>query len=758
MNALILAFVVGVTWVQHWPRLPGAYEWSCLLLACVVLGWLRQRLACVLLLGVIWACCFASWRMTDVLDVSLQGRDVVVQGYILSLPQLQDGRASFDFQVTQAITGVPEKIRLNWYKPPADLAAGQAWRIVVRLKRPHGRHNPGGFDYEAWLFSNHIGATGYVRPDNKNKDVELTFNWQRGIAISRQMLSRLLDAAMPDSPQLGVIKALTIGSQDLISRQQWMLYRKTGVVHLMVISGSHISLIAGLVFVGVRRGWARWGCLRWAPQNVSALAAWLAAVFYAALAGFSVPTQRAVVMLTIGLLSVVWQRHSSALQILLLALLAVVAFDPLAVLSAGFWLSFTAVALLLIATTGRLGKLSYWRGSIGMHFVMAIGLAPLLVVFFQQVSIVSPLANLFAVPLVGLVITPAALLASVVALWSVYAAGLLLWPVGKLLQGLELMLQHMAAWPVAVISTMQPAWYAVLLALIGVLLFLVPKGFPARYLSPLFFLPLGFMPIPRPEPGQVWLTLLDVGQGLAVVLQTASHAVIFDTGAKFAEQSDMGESVVLPYCRHDGINKLDALIISHADNDHSGGAAAVLEELPVNAVFSSEAQWAEQAGATYCRAGHRWDWDGVTFSFLSPMEGSPGSENDRSCVLKVTGSRHSFLLTGDIEQNTEKQLVKNYGATLQSTIMIAPHHGSKTSSSMDFLQQVQAEWVLIPAGYMNRFGFPHQQVLQRYKSLGLKSLISGEQGAISVKTHDKTLLIEGSRRQSLKYWMQELPD
>lgn len=755
MSFVIYAFLLGVTWVQHWSRLPLNYEWLLLIASILLPGLRRYWVICAFLLGVLWACIYAGWRLSDVLSDELQGKDVQVQGYILSLPEKQENRLSFDFCLTQPQSGVPSKLRLNWYHPTSSLEAGQAWQMTVRLKQPHGRSNPGSFDYEAWLFANHIGATGYVRSNLAVKLNVPPIRFGRYIAVWRQVISNHLDAALPDSQQLGVIKALTIGSQDLISLQQWKLFRETGIVHLMVISGSHISLIAGLVFLGVRRLWARWGGLQVSPQNLAALIAWLAALFYAALAGFSIPTQRAMLMLTVGLWSIVWQRHTSPLQVLTLALLMVVGFDPLAVQSVGFWLSFIAVALLILISAGRLGNVRCWLEVLKLHFVMAIGLAPLLIVFFQQVSLVSPLANWIAVPVIGFLVTPIALLAAGLALLSSGGAALLLWPVDKVLQGLEWILQLMSSWPMASIACSQPPWYGVLFAGVGVLLLLAPKGMPGRYLSICLFLPLLFIDANKPGTGDVWLTLLDVGQGLATVVQTEHHTLVFDTGAKYSEYSDMAESVVLPFIRYQGISKLDVLMISHGDNDHSGGAATLLAEFPVASISSSISEWADQTRGKYCQAGQQWEWDGVQFTVLFPMDKRFISENDQSCVLKITGSRHSFLLTGDIEQIAEDELVKQYGAKLFSTVLIAPHHGSKTSSSHEFLQQVQPEWVLIPAGYMNRFGFPHPQVLQRYRRMSLKSFSTGDYGAISARTNGAALDIELSRQARKRYWMHE---
>lgn len=753
----VLAFIAGIAWVQQWSRLPTAWEWGCMLGLAAVLACRRCWPLWLLVAGAIWASAYAEWRLADRLADELEGKDSIVQGYIASLPQQTEERVGFDFRVTRAEFGVPSRLRLNWHYPPQAIKAGQAWEMTVRLKKPHGRGNPGGFDYEAWLFANHIGATGYVRAKPQARALDMGFFMARYLTLCRQAISDRLDNVLPNSEHLGVIKALTIGSQELISQRQWQVFRLTGIVHLMVISGSHISLIAGAVFLISRRIWARAGFLALSPQNMAALLAGLSALFYTALAGFSVPAQRALVMLTVGLWALARQRNVAVMRVLLIALLLVVSFDPLALLSVGFWLSFGAVAMLLYVSSGRLGRGAYWRRAGKAHLAMAIGLSPLLVLFFQQVSLVAPLANGVAVPIIGVLATPLSLLAAGVAFVSPELAHWLLWPVERLLQGLWWFLQQMAAWPYAGLSTPAPAWYGVLFGILAVLLLLAPKGMPGRYLSLFLLLPLFFVRTDKPRHGEIWLTLLDVGQGLAAVLQTERHALVFDTGAKFSQQADMGESVVLPFLRHRGIAKLDGLVISHGDNDHSGGAASVLSEIPVSAIYSSVPDWAERAGGLYCKAGQHWHWDGVEFNMLSPGAEPFIGENDNSCVLQISTAKQRLLLTGDIQQDAEDWLVEQYGHALASSVLIAPHHGSKTSSSSGFLQRVRPELILIPAGYKNRFGFPHAAVLRRYEAMHIKSHGTAEAGAISLKTAGAVMDVELARQRLRKYWMNGGP-
>ena len=753
MYSAYLAFPLGVVIVQQFSRLPTLLELSLLLGVLALEVYKKSWTIVFFTIGLLWASLFAQWRLLDRLPDKYVNTDVTVAGVITSLPQQQDRRSSFDFTVSQPADNFPAKIRLNWYNPKQALKAGQAWRMSVKLKPPNGRMNPGGFDYEAWQFANHIGASGYVRPKPPPEQIELTPNIAHYFTLWRQAIADQVDAALPHGEQSGVIKALTIGDQTSITQTQWEVFRNTGATHLIVISGSHISLIAGMIYLLVRRGWAWLAVLSVSPQQVAAVAAWLAAMFYAGLAGYSIPTLRAMIMLTVTMAAIVWQRNTAPLHVLLLALTAVLLFDPFAVLSVGFWLSFIAVALLLYVSAGRLGRSNYWQEATTAQLATAIGLSPLLMVFFQQVSLISPLSNWLAVPIIGLLVTPLALAAIVLLFLAPPLAGVLLQLTDLILQGLWWLLLEMSKWPLATLYCLQPPWYAVLTAGIGVLLLLAPRGFPARYLSLCLFLPLIFVNSEKPELGSAWLTLLDVGQGLSAVVQTKDHTLVFDTGGKFSENSDMGETVVLPFLRWQGIEKLDTLMISHNDNDHSGGAASLLAEVPVANISSSAPEWAERSNGGYCRAGQQWQWDQVNFTLLSPPETAFAKENNNSCVLKIETEKFSFLLPGDIERNAENWLAEEYADKLKSTVLIAPHHGSKTSSSLEFLEQVNPELVVIPVGYLNRFGFPHKQVLERYQQLHVRWLSSADAGAISIRADAEQLQIETEREKHKHYWM-----
>lgn len=753
-----LFFLLGTVLVQQLARLPDPSILIALSFSTLILVWRQDWPLVFLLSGLIWTSLFANWQLEKQLPSSAVNQELIIEGYISSLPQKQGQRYSFDFVLTHPNQQFPDKIRLNWYQAELDLAAGQNWRLPVKLKPPHSRLNPGGFDYEAWLFANRIGANGYVRTKPAPQVLPDSFSLGRFFARFRQTIANRIDQALPDGQQIGLLKALSIGSQNSISQSQWQVFRITGVIHLIVISGSHISLIAGLVFLWVRRFWARTGILSLAPQSIAASASWLSAMVYAGLAGFNIPCLRAVLMLSITLAALVWQRHSSPFHILALALLSILIVDPLAVLTVGFWLSFAAIGLLIYLASGRLKLNHTWKSAARSQLLITLGLAPLLVMFFQQFSLIAPIANWIAVPIVGIIVVPLLLIA-VSLLFCLPALGeLLLKLCDQLLQALYWLLSQLAELPLANLNTLDPPWYVTMLALAGVLLILSPKGFPCRYLSPLFFLPIFLLETPRPEPGEVWLSLLDVGQGLATVVQTSQHTLVFDTGAKYADNSDMGDSVLLPFLHHQGLSSLDQLIISHADNDHSGGANAILTTLPVKQISSSASAWAELPNGHYCEADQSWTWDQVEFQILSPPNSHFSSENDNSCVLKISHKQQQFLLTGDIEISAEDWLVKQYGPELKSSVLIAPHHGSKTSSSLEFLQQVEPELILIPAGYLNRFKFPHPQVLKRYQQIGSNWLSTANEGAIQLKTKGSHLEIIRQRKQQQRYWMTNPAD
>jgi len=750
MTVIALAFLAGILLVQQFADLPST-NWLILCsIAASFSAYYRYHPATFFCLGILWVTLFANLNLNDRLPASLAGIDTIVTGTIADLPEITDKLVRFDFQVNAAPAQIPAKIRLSWQDFDHGFKAGQQWTFTVKLKQPHGTLNPGGFDYERWLFTEGIGATGFVRP--YPKPVLRTQAVGFSISHSRQAINDRL-SALPIQPEhIALLKALTIGFGNDLTPAQWEVFRQTGTTHLVVISGSHIALVAGLVYWLILKLWARTGVLRWSPPQVAAAVASAAGIFYAGLAGFSVPTQRAVVMLAVLMLAIIWQRPVRPFHTLALALFAVLVYDPLAILLPGFWLSYFAVAVIVYVVSGRLGKLNFWREMFHINWCTSLGLSPLLLFFFQQVSLCAPLANAFAVPVISLLLVPLALCTTLLLFIYQPLANVLMALLDSLLHYLMLALSWFAQLPLATINHPQPSWLALILALIGLAWLLAPRGMPARYLGLVMLLPLLFPVTQKLQDGELKMTLLDVGQGLATVVQTANHSLVYDTGAKYSPQSDSGQQIVLPFLRQQGVTHLDQLIISHGDNDHIGGAASVLREIPTDKVLTSVPKQLADYAPINCVAGQSWDWDGVRFTVLSPSITPFVSDNNNSCVVKITSAYGSVLLTGDIEAEAEIWLLKTYREQLRAKVLVAPHHGSKTSSTYSFLQTVLPDTVLIPAGFHNPFGHPHPKILQRYREIDAKWLNTAESGAITLDYQKEGTLLESFRQTEARYW------
>lgn len=750
MIAAALSLLAGILLVQLLPSLPDG-QWLILGgITASIMAWLRYWRVVFFVVGLLWAVLFAMGRLADRLPANLEGIDIAVTGTIASLPKYDGRRVSFDFIVTTATQPLPHKLKLSWYNTEQTIKAGEHWSCTVKLKRPHGNFNANGVDYERQLFIDGIGATGYIRPQPQPVLLGRDSAWL-SIAVWRQTITDELSTLLANSPSLALIKALTIGDGNAITQRQWDVFRKTGTTHLVVISGSHIGLIAGLIYLIVLKFWAWTGVLTRSPQQIAALAALLIGVFYAGLAGFFVPTQRAVIMLAVAMLAIISQRNTRPAHILATALLMVLIIDPLAVLSTGLWLSFVAVSLIIYTVSSRLGKLNIVVETLKLNGVMSVALAPLTLLFFQQVSVISPAANFLATPAISFLVVPLALLAVILMFISPTLATSVCWLVDWLIIKLQWFLDTLAALPFSVINHAPPSAWALVFATFSLLILLAPRGFPARWLGVVLLLPLIFTDTNRPATGDIKLTLLDVGQGLSVVIQTAEHTLIYDTGAKFSPDSDAGKSVLLPFLHQQGINKIDQLVISHGDNDHIGGAESLISGITVKKILTSVPEKLSAYQPVECIAGQSWQWDEVSFTVLSPAEHADSSNNN-SCVLQIQSHSGTALLTGDIEAEAESWLVKTYNNHLTADVLIAPHHGSKTSSSPAFLQAVQAKTILIPSGYRNQFGHPHPDVLARYQAMNARYLSSANNGAITVEMNNSAWQARGLRQTNSHYW------
>ncbi len=759
MIAAMLSFVLGATLLQFAPVLPPMAVVYGALAAILFLWWTfpRVRVLWGLLLGGAWAALFAANILAERLSPDLERQDLQVEGVVVGLPQVRPDSSRWMFEVAGAErngvpVAVPGRIRLSWYRSAPPLVPGQRWRLKVRLRRPHGFVNPGGFDYEGWLFRQGIGAVGYVRrsPDNRLLDDN---PWRAPVDRWRQRLSWWLEQALPDSAGGRMLPALVVGDKGRLNRDDWRLFKRTGTNHLVAISGLHIGIVAGLGFLLVSWGW-RWipsAPLRLPAPTVGYVGALVAATAYAAMAGFSLPTRRALLMLAVMLGGQLLKRHGLSFRGLVVALFVVVAADPLAVLSPGLWLSFGAVAAIFLASLWRAGDGRRWRQWGRIQLAVTLGLAPLLLFFFGETSMVSPLVNLLAVPLFSLVLIPLSLLA-VMLQGVVWLGGALLQLDVWLLDMSIRLMQRAADWPMAAWQMAAPplwVWGALLAA---VALLLGPRGMPGRAWSMFLLLPLIAVKPSRPPEGAFRFTLLDVGQGLAAAVETHAHLLLFDTGPRFSRRFDAGSAVLLPFIRHAGWRQVDRLIVSHGDSDHSGGVESLYAGTKVVSLLAGEPESLTAHGARQCLSGMRWTWDGVRFEMLSPDPSMRLSENNRSCVLRVGNREGSVLLPGDIERGAERWLLRA-GEPLHADVIVAPHHGSKTSSSPRFVNAVKPQYVLYATGYKNRHGFPRRSVVARWSATGARGLETSVVGAIRFDFAKES--IRGpvtAREQQRRYW------
>lgn len=768
MRLPVIAFASGVLLLQCQPVLPDHAPWALLgvVLCLPVLG-RRGRFPLLLsivgccALGFAWAGWRAEVRLADELGGAWEGRDVDVVGVIAALPQDFSQGTRFEFIVEQKPPAavVPARVMLSWYQGRRDeedfvrqpVRPGERWRFTVRLKRPHGNANPGAFDYEAWLLERNIRATGYIRPNPPERLNDMV--WQSDFVIERlrHSVRNSFFAILPPEryPLAGILVALAVGDQRAIDGELWTVFNRTGVTHALSISGLHVTMVAALFGWLVNFAWRRAPrlALRLPAQKAGMLAACLAALIYAALAGFAVPAQRTLYMLLVVAAAMLSGRIVAPSRILLLALLLVLLIDPWAVLAAGFWLSFGAVGALLYVSSAAVGEGQGWRWKVrgwGMvQWAATLASLPVLLLVFQQFSLVSPLANALAIPVISLIIAPLALLGAIVPWWPILALA------HTVMSWLMRFLEWCAGWPVWQ-APAPPLWAAAAAAL-GVAICLLPRAFPGRLLGAFMLLPASLWPVDKPPAGEAWISVLDVGQGLATVVRSREHTLIYDPGPLYSAESDAGQRVVVPYLRTLGINRVDMMMVTHRDTDHSGGAASVLAALPVGEVRSSLLGGVGER----CLAGQRWNWDGVSFEILHPsaeIYARDGKSNHLSCVLRVGAGGRSMLLTSDIEAADEAALLASYAGQLAADILLVPHHGSKTSSTAAFLDAVGARTALIPVGYRNRFGHPKAEVTTRYEAAGVSLWRTDQDGALLVALGSGGVRISGWRKEYRRYW------
>ncbi|MBD8730848.1 DNA internalization-related competence protein ComEC/Rec2 [Pseudomonas sp. CFBP 13710] len=741
MRTAMLALATGMVCLRWLPTLPSL-SWLVGMGAGAMLLLAARRWHCALvLLGLCWACLHAHWATNGQLASALDGQTLWLEGEVVGLPATNGSTVRFELaEAWSRRAQLPSHLRLAWYGGPR-VVSGERWRLAVKLKRPRALVNPGGFDAQAWALAKGIGATGSVKAGQRVRAARLA--WRDGV---RQ---RLL--AVDSQQQGGTLAALLLGDGSGVSRQQWDVLQATGTVHLLVISGQHVGLLAGLLY-GLVALLAKLGVwpARWPWLPCACALAFTGALAYGLLAGFQVPVRRACIMIGLVLLWRLRFRHLGVWSPLLLAFTTVLLVDPLVSLQPGFWLSFCAVGVLLLAFSGRLGGWRWWQAWTRAQCCVAVGLLPVMVALALPVSISGPLVNLLAVPWISLLVLPVAM-AGAVLLPVPWVGEILLWLAGGALRGLFQWLTWAAEWgPSWLPPGLSPGVWLVLV--IGVLLLLLPAGIPLRWLGVPMAGLLLFSPRQVPPVGQADIWVLDVGQGLGVLVRTAQHQLLYDTGPGLGE-IDAGASVVVPSLVALGVRRLDAMIISHAHLDHSGGAGTVMRRLPVDQTLAGEpdllpAAWQAQP----CEPGRSWEWDEVKFVLWRWPSAVPG--NPASCVLWVEANGERLLLSGDIDAAAEKALVAS-GLPVQAHWLQVPHHGSRTSSSKPLLDAVRPQAALISRGHGNTFGHPHASILARFQALGIATHDTAEDGALRVRLG--TFGPVQRQRSQRRFW-REAPD
>lgn len=707
-----------------------------LLLIAVRLNFGLLRFIAGVGLGFSWVLFYTHSLLAWELPKQFEAIDVAVSGVIHTVPETNQLRKRFLFKVDhfRGKPIKPIKVSLSWYGYSPKLGVGDRWQLQVRLKRPHGFANPESFDYEAWVLQQGIRASGYVRKSDLNQLLKSDFLSYPIDRVRQKIVERLTEVSSNEK-NLAITLALTLGLRSQLTAEQWRVFQKTGTSHLIAISGLHISLVSGLFYGLVSFFWRRFPrfCLAMPAQQVAAIGAIVAAIVYAALAGFAIPAQRALIMIVVIMACQILRTQTTFWQRLCLALLFVLIIDPLAILSASFYLSFAAVGLIFYGLSGRgLSPRGWLYKMLRTQWVVSIGLMPIGILFFHQVSLIAFLANLMAIPIIGLVCVPISLLGSLCLLLNYALAQGIFSLIDPLLTWTLQCLHWMSTFPNALWFKVFPSTQVFVASFVAILLLLAPKGWPSRWLGLLWGLPLFYSPLSVPALGDAWFSVLDVGQGLAAVLRTTNHVLVFDTGAKFSAQLNAGDAVLVPFLRTLGVRQIDVVVISHPHNDHKGGLNALNEAFPIKRFYTTIPEHFPKSQALPCAQGSKWEWDGVTFHFLyPPREGRERLDDNVSCVLKISVGDHGILIPGDIESDAEQALVATQQGQLNAAILVAPHHGSKTSSTVSFIDEVNPKYVLFSAGYLNQYHHPHPDIIKRYDKFNAKWYDTASSGSIT---------------------------
>ena len=739
---------------QH-SRLPLDSDHSSALFVAVAVVFFVRHLRCFAI-GVLGFALFTQAGNAVVearLDPRFDGDSMLASVRVADFPRISGVSVSMLIE-SMDDPRIPARSRVTWYDPPKMPAIGDIWQLELRLKRPRGNSNPGVFSLENWMFRENLHATGYVVPGHRNRLLE-TRSLSRVEAYRREFVAR---AGQEGGDSAAVLAAIGVGARHLISPEQWQRYASTGTSHLMAISGLHIGLAAAASFAGIAllSGICR---LRGNHLDHAVIAAAVIAAIYALISGFAVPSQRATIMLGLAGVAFVCRRRAEPGRIVALVAAFLFVVDPVSLMKPGFGLSFAAVILLLwLAKSYRRPTVAArFRAVVTMQFVLLLGLMPLTVLTFHRIAITAPVVNLLTVPVFSLVTVPLTLASMITRpVWQA-AADLFLRLGAKSIEEIEWLIGLFASTPIAdiiVAGVDGPDTTVLCFVFLPVVWVVLPRGWPGRWVAVLGVIALLLHKPAAPPNGCIDTEILDVGQGLAVVVQSRHSTLVFDTGKSYRGGGSAAEQFVLPFLRYRGTKKIDRLVISHSDDDHAGGAAALLRYLSVDRIFASEGI-ADVESVVDCRAGQSWQLDGVDFSFVHPGADNALSGNDGSCVLVVSTGSHHLVLTGDIEFAAEREVLHRYPFSAASVVLI-PHHGSLTSSSPAFVNRLRPIYAIASAGYANRWGFPKERVIRRWEGSGARVLDTALSGAIGLRlcAGGGIIFLREERRRQRRFWQE----
>ena len=754
MDSKFCSFIAASLSSLFWTSLPCMFI-TLLLLVCAGLTIRKhQHLGCFLL-GIVWMASVGHWQYYLQLSSEQISQPIQIIGKVSSVV-IAEQNIRFNLKVTQIEDQhlfFAKRFRLSWREPAWQVQQGQHVSLLVKVKPPHGLANEAGFNYQQWLFSEGIIATGYVKSDVDNtllNDVK---------TIRQTLLNQMLGFSLPHQPWLA---ALTFGYRGLLQPQDWHLVQKTGVAHLIAISGLHLALVASLSYVLI--AWiggvliSRFHTLHHINlHNVAMFLTLFPTLAYSALAGFGLPTLRAWLMLLLFSVFFLCNKHLGAKKLILLSLTCFILLFPLSIFGLSFWLSFCAVIIICFVfwrwpvKKSDFSLLAVLSAMVKVQLCLTVLMLPLVAWQFSYISTVSPFVNLIAVPAVTMILVPLCLLAVICLAfnsdWAFALFSLADHMLSYSLTFLNFTLQLNASF-FNIQSFPGAVWFFVFLFVLGCCL---PSfGINKKYLCVLLLPLISHL---LPQTTHTWqIDVLDVGQGLAVMISKNKHVIVYDVGASYPSGFNMADSVLLPILQARGLSKIDLVFISHSDNDHAGSLPQLLKGIQVSQVLTNQDR---------CQQHFAINWQGLKIEALWPDNAFNYSNNNGSCVIKVSDKFHSILLPGDIDKSIEQQLVELYPKQLKADILMAAHHGSNTSSSSEFIERVGAEYVIFSQGFLNRWRFPRREVLDRFEQVNdnkgtqSKYFATSDSGQVSfIMEYDspKAILVKTFRQDMYPYW------